>query len=199
MLQTGKKMPWTDDERAHLQRLVPRHSVKEIANRLGRSFASIRSAIERQRLGRPKLDTWSASEIALLRIDWPHYSAGMIAKRLGRSRNAVVGKVHRLRRDGVEFRVVQIKHRVLPQPKPIARQPKQKPNLMPPPKTQATIQCPCHLVELGPLNCKWPYGDPMVEGFYFCGAVVHDGAPYCRDHRRLAYQVNHARSRSSIA
>jgi GcrA cell cycle regulator len=192
-------MLWSDDEREHLQRLSPRHSVKEIAKRLGRSFASIRSAIERQRCGRPKLDTWTAAETDLLRIDWPNYSAGVIAKRLGRSRNAVVGKVHRMRRDGVEFRVVRIKYR-LPQPKPIARQPKEKPNLMPPPKSQATIQCPCHLVELGPLNCKWPYGDPLVDGFYFCGAQVLDGSPYCRDHRLLAYQVmNHARSRSGVA
>jgi GcrA cell cycle regulator len=36
--------------------------------------------------------------------------------------------------------------------------------------------------------CKWPIGNPGESGFRFCGRKADDGAPYCMDHARKAYQ-----------
>jgi len=41
------------------------------------------------------------------------------------------------------------------------------------------------LIELENHNCRWPFGDPLTEQFYFCGetgANFKDKIPYCRFH-----------------
>ena len=44
------------------------------------------------------------------------------------------------------------------------------------------------VVALTPRCCRWPIGDPHVEGFRFCCERAEPGNPYCNDHmaRRLA-------------
>lgn len=37
-------------------------------------------------------------------------------------------------------------------------------------------------------SCAWPHGDPRLPGFYFCGADVVSGYPYCSSHKAVAYQ-----------
>ena len=49
------------------------------------------------------------------------------------------------------------------------------------------IQCPCQVVDLEQFNCRWPYGDPLQAGFYFCGAVVVPERQYCPTHTRQAF------------
>lgn len=44
------------------------------------------------------------------------------------------------------------------------------------------------LVDLTEQTCKWPAGDPLKDGFHFCGAEAGDGSPYCNFHHRLAYR-----------
>lgn len=39
------------------------------------------------------------------------------------------------------------------------------------------------LLDLGPDDCRWPYGDPGESNFFFCGAVTETGCSYCRMHR----------------
>jgi GcrA cell cycle regulator len=43
----------------------------------------------------------------------------------------------------------------------------------------------CTLVQLGAHMCKWPIGDPMVEGFGFCGRITGD--LYCDTHLERAW------------
>ncbi|WP_333794997.1 GcrA family cell cycle regulator [Hyphomicrobium sp.] len=38
-------------------------------------------------------------------------------------------------------------------------------------------------------DCRWPFGDPLVGVFYFCGARRRDGSPYCDHHIREAFQA----------
>jgi GcrA cell cycle regulator len=190
MLLTGIAMLWSDSERALLASLLPRHSVPEIAKRFGRTRAAIRSAIERQKLGRPKRDTWSNAEVDLLRVDWPHHSAGVIAQRLNRTRNAVIGKIHRLRFAGNALRLKpsRLAQHERPRPKPVPPHRKPKPMTPPRPLPAQPIQCPCQLVELEPINCKWPIGNPHEPDFFFCGAIVAaEGLPYCPAHHRKAH------------
>lgn len=42
------------------------------------------------------------------------------------------------------------------------------------------------LLEIKPHQCRWPLGDPMEEGFLFCGSGT-GGESYCGRHRRVAY------------
>ena len=44
------------------------------------------------------------------------------------------------------------------------------------------------LLELGPDECKWPCGDPVLPDFYFCGGSRIEGLSYCPFHARVAYQ-----------
>jgi GcrA cell cycle regulator len=44
------------------------------------------------------------------------------------------------------------------------------------------------VLTLGAHMCKWPIGDPSSEGFTFCGRRSSEGAPYCVEHARVAYQ-----------
>jgi GcrA cell cycle regulator len=50
------------------------------------------------------------------------------------------------------------------------------------------------LLELEPNDCRWPYGDPGKDNFFFCGAPKVDGFSYCGTHRR----VSRSRARASV-
>lgn len=51
-----------------------------------------------------------------------------------------------------------------------------------PPTERKTVET------LAPDDCRWPFGDPLVGVFYFCGARRKDGSPYCDHHMRQAFQ-----------
>ncbi|MEM8972582.1 MAG: GcrA family cell cycle regulator [Pseudomonadota bacterium] len=44
------------------------------------------------------------------------------------------------------------------------------------------------LMELTERTCKWPFGDPASEDFWFCGLPVEPGKPYCKACLEVAYQ-----------
>ena len=45
------------------------------------------------------------------------------------------------------------------------------------------------LAELPDCGCKWPIGDPAVEGFAYCGAARFSVlSPYCAEHHARAYR-----------
>ena len=41
--------------------------------------------------------------------------------------------------------------------------------------------------ELKHTSCRWPLGDPGHEDFHFCGRDKLDGLPYCTHHAMIAY------------
>ncbi|MDP2732377.1 MAG: GcrA family cell cycle regulator [Hoeflea sp.] len=52
------------------------------------------------------------------------------------------------------------------------------------------------LIELSERTCKWPLGDPLQEGFHFCGNDSGDASPYCGYHAKLAFQPSSERKRA---
>lgn len=53
------------------------------------------------------------------------------------------------------------------------------------------------LLELTERTCKWPIGDPVEDGFHFCGLPSVDGKPYCQHHIAIAFQpVSNRRDRN---
>ena len=51
----------------------------------------------------------------------------------------------------------------------------------------------CSLVDLTASKCKFPYGDPGTEGFFFCGAKSLDGISYCASHAVMCFQPAYRR------
>jgi GcrA cell cycle regulator len=45
------------------------------------------------------------------------------------------------------------------------------------------------LLSLTEKTCKWPIGDPLLEDFHFCGRNSDDSAPYCEFHAKRAYHT----------
>jgi GcrA cell cycle regulator len=166
--------------------------------------------------------TWTEDRVECLRKLWTDgLSASQIAKELGGvTRNAVIGKVHRL---GLSGRAKGPSQARIPGQKRAAR----NPGYVPPRSgrqvsrvngdgrmrgqsssmrasgyaAQEIVEAPepkrIELTELNEKTCKWPYGDPVLPDFYFCGHEIAEGSPYCRYHGRLAYQPMVDRRRSA--
>ena len=39
-------------------------------------------------------------------------------------------------------------------------------------------------------SCQWPIGDPLEEGFHYCGGQNIPTKPYCIEHFKKAYNVD---------
>ena len=115
---------------------------------------------------------WTDEMIGKLRKMWAKgTSASAIGKELGVSKNAVIGKSRRLE---------------LPaRPSPIARSGdgKRRPGKAAPKQQQRITD----IIELKAHRCRWPFGNPDEEDFYFCGKAVIPGKPYCKEHSDIAY------------
>lgn len=161
---------------------------------------------------------WTDDRVELLKKLWAEgLSASQIAAKLGGvSRNAVIGKVHRLklssrgRATNPSTRTKKsAKSPATPktgqrssgytrsQPISIGATALQQhfvteivaaPALKPVEDVVIPISKNLKLVELTERTCKWPIGDPLHEDFHFCGNESAENAPYCTYHARLAFQ-----------
>jgi len=158
---------------------------------------------------------WTPERTNALIALWDEgHSTAEIGRRLGVTKNAVVGKVHRLRlpkrgspiHGGPGYSGRSTAPVSLPRapaaPRPMASAPirpapaaAQAPAAAPP-KPQPIIPTavyepmPTNVIKLSALTsdmCSWPIGDPGTAGFRFCGRSAVTGKPYCAEHCSIAY------------
>lgn len=102
------------------------------------------------------------------------------------SRNAVIGKVHRMRlpsRPTVIHKLKSLKP-VAPRQRPKAyRELVLKRAEAPSVDDHATpFEQRKTLIELNAGHCRWPVGDVSDPGFFFCGGEAEPGCSYCAGH-----------------
>lgn len=171
---------------------------------------------------------WTDERVELLKKLWAEgLSASQIAAQLGGvSRNAVIGKVHRLKLSGRgrataaptrQKKAVQQGTGTAKQASRAASAARHvtssigatalqvqfdaEPVARPLARTETEsvvvpISRHLRLVDLTERTCKWPNGDPLSEDFHFCGNDAAESGPYCKYHARLAFQPAAERRRS---
>lgn len=171
---------------------------------------------------------WTDERVELLRKLWSEgLSASQIAAQLGGvSRNAVIGKVHRLklssrgRATPAPNRQKKATHggshgggTVRSAPRAPSRpmtssigatalqmtfdaEPELRQVQRPAENVVVPISRRLKLIELTEHTCKWPNGDPLAEDFSFCGNDSQETGPYCTYHSRVAFQPASERRRS---
>lgn len=160
--------------------------------------------------------SWTDERVETLKRRWNDgASASVIASELGgTSRNAVIGKIHRLKLPGRPQTA---------KPKPAATQERRRPmskGSRVAVKIQArqadvvrhdfalplVVEQPFRmpetsffgteaLVALSEKTCKWPVGDPRDGDFRFCNADKCGDSAYCTHHQRMAYSPKESRER----
>ena len=115
---------------------------------------------------------WTPARVSTLIALWNEgLSTSVIGDRIGVTKNAVVGKVHRL------------------------KLPKRGSPIKQKPKPAEIIS----LETLRPGMCCWPDGDPGTEEFNFCGQPILEGKPYCAKHCARAYVKPNKQKNSKAA
>ncbi len=163
---------------------------------------------------------WTEERVETLKRLWIEgLSCSQIADLLGNgiTRNAIIGKVHRLKLagwrqalDGSNLKLSRKPQAVRPRSRvSIGRSKSGAANaagasivrrtlkaladgptlpVTPLRETVEAVTGPLlSLIELTEHTCKWATGDPLVAGFGFCGAEPQPGKPYCQAHALRAY------------
>jgi len=164
---------------------------------------------------------WTDERVEMLRKLWSEgLSASQIAAQLGGvSRNAVIGKVHRLKLSGRGRATSSAPRPKKPQntaarptPQRVVRpttisvganalqvnfdaEPAERQYVRQQVDVVVPISRRLALTQLSEKTCKWPNGDPLAEDFSFCGNECGDSGPYCAYHAKLAYQPASERRR----
>ncbi len=149
---------------------------------------------------------WTSDRVETLTRLWNDgLSASQIAAKLGEvTRNAVIGKVHRL---GLSARRTASRQPRRTSPrrdragrvemrKPAPRAPRYTvtPERLPPAPAALMLS----VAQLAAETCHWPFGDPLLPGFGFCGVRTAPGhRPYCAHHAAIAFNPAARRRRAS--
>lgn len=137
------------------------------------------------------------------------YSCSQIGDVIGMSRNAVIGKVHRLKlstprkekRSGGMVKPTRrsetglhrkrvLTPRIIEMRRPAEKKRAVEPApaaILPNVPPSATGVPGVSLLDLKPHHCRWPIGDVSSPDFHFCGDRRVDGRPYCRVHCDRAF------------
>ena len=135
---------------------------------------------------------WTAERIEQLSSLFARgFSSREIALEIGVSRNAVIGKISRLRlntgarRSSAEKGESKVQHRARQQSimRALCADAHPAAEAMPIPNGHR-----CSLLELTKHTCRWPISKATDVESWFCGNEPVEGLPYCAGHARTAYR-----------
>jgi GcrA cell cycle regulator len=153
---------------------------------------------------------WTDQRVETLKKLWTEgLSASQIAKEMGEgvTRNAIIGKVHRLKLSGraTPSRPPRPRIKAAPKPRVTTSAPRTSTSpvvaretpIAPPPLEPTPLPSGEFATVLTLTNhiCKWPIGDPTDPDFRFCGRKSKAASPYCDSHASQAYQPQSRRRR----
>ena len=134
---------------------------------------------------------------------WLDGSTGLqIANHLGTTRNAIMGRLKRLRDRGViEYRTVPIKrsrkvapmagHSLPIKNRRILREIKmgkrELPQVLVPLKEKHSLKSPVWFRDLTLLSCRFPLNDGAPQNLLFCGTERKENSSYCERHHKICY------------
>jgi GcrA cell cycle regulator len=145
-------------------------------------------------LPRPE-QIWPPERTAeLLRLRERAMSARQIARELGVTRNAVIGKLHRLKLTIVTVRVTSEAWRQQRREQAARRRARERArDVRPRPVRQGPIRAPLpgkvNIWGLTENACRWPlfFGNEPVSDQFYCGDEAMLGASYCGVHCRQSF------------
>ncbi|WP_156851363.1 GcrA family cell cycle regulator [Bartonella refiksaydamii] len=173
---------------------------------------------------------WTCERVELLKKFWSEgLSASQIAAQLGGvSRNAVIGKVHRLKLPGRGKTAQGVtRAQKTPATPSSPRVRRTTPTVLSTDVTSCSegetalkmefiaedvtdidvsakssvvvpISRQLNLLQLSENTCRWPVGDPLAADFHFCGADSGENSPYCAFHAKIAFQPISERRRIRV-
>jgi GcrA cell cycle regulator len=150
----------------------------------------------------PRNDTgfWTDERVNILKIRWKdNASLEGIGRELGCTRQAVAGKVRRLKLTGKSKEQIRASSAMGKEYKPRAKKSHKKKLVVaivvpvikqPPPPNAAHISFGVGktLIEINSCDCRWPIGDPQDANFFYCAAPRDGDSPYCENHTGVAYR-----------
>jgi len=141
--------------------------------------------------------SWNQQKVDNLKKLWNEgVATSRIGEQLGFTKNAVIGKAFRL---GLERR--QNSRKKTAQSQSVSsvtmyRETSVSGNSQISPKREVTrrrekFSFKKSIVGTGSFkSCQWPIGDPLEEGFHYCGGQNIPTKPYCIEHYKKAYNVD---------
>ncbi|AGF75255.1 GcrA family cell cycle regulator [Bartonella vinsonii] len=173
---------------------------------------------------------WTYERVELLKKLWSEgLSASQIATQLGGvSRNAVIGKVHRLKLPGRGKTAQGVTRAQKTPASSSSPRTRRTPSTVLPTNpascsieetalkvefvaedvreidlsAQSNVVVPIsrqlNLLQLSENTCRWPVGDPLSSDFHFCGADSGENGPYCAFHAKIAFQPVSERRRIRV-
>ncbi len=139
--------------------------------------------------------SWNQQKVDDLKKLWNEgVATSRIGEQLGFTKNAVIGKAFRLgleRRQNSRKKTTQshqvssatmYRESISSTPPSVKKEPTRR---------REKFSFKKSIVGTGNFkSCQWPIGDPLEEGFHYCGAQNIPTKPYCIDHYKKAYNVD---------
>jgi GcrA cell cycle regulator len=140
--------------------------------------------------------SWNQQKVEDLKKLWNDgVATSRIGEQLGFTKNAVIGKAFRL---GLERR--QNSRKKIAQPASFSSTTLYRETSSPsssisvkkePIRRREKFSFKKSIVGTGNFrSCQWPIGDPLEEGFHYCGGQNIPTKPYCIEHFKKAYNVD---------
>ena len=140
--------------------------------------------------------SWNQQKVEDLKKLWNDgVATSRIGEQLGFTKNAVIGKAFRL---GLERR--QNSRKKISQPTSFSSTTLYRETLSSsssisvkkePIRRREKFSFKKSIVGTGNFrSCQWPIGDPLEEGFHYCGGQNIPTKPYCIEHFKKAYNVD---------